>query len=81
MNKNQFNVITKLQSGISTIYKSKADELVNQFNNAKNKIIEASDDPKKDGLGICSKLDEIKEEFETELKLVFEKIDKKLYSL
>jgi len=49
MNKNQFNVITELQSGISTIYKSK--------------------------------LDEIKEEFETELKLVFEKLEEKLNSL
>jgi hypothetical protein len=39
MNKNQFNIITKLQSSISIVYKSKSDELVNQFNNAKNKVI------------------------------------------
>ena len=81
MNKNQFNVITDLQSGISTIYKSKSDDIVKQFDSAKNKMIEISDDPKKDGEEICSKLDEIKEEFETELKLVFEKLDKKLNSL
>jgi hypothetical protein len=45
----QFNIITKLQSSISTIYKSNSDEIVIQFDNAKNKIIETSDDPKKDG--------------------------------
>ena len=49
MNKNQFNAITQLQSGISTIYKSKSDEIVIQFDNAKNKMIEFSVDPKKDG--------------------------------
>ena len=81
MNKNQFNVITNLQSGISTIYKSNSDEIVKEFDNAINKIIETSDDPKKDGEEICSKLDEIKEEFETELKLVFEKLEEKLNSL
>jgi len=81
MNKNQFNIITELQSGISTIYKSKSDEIVIQFDNAKNKIVEFSDDPKKDGEEICSKLNEIKEEFETELKLVFEKLDQNLNSL
>ncbi len=81
MNKNQFNVITNLKSGINKIYNNKSDEIVKQFDNAKNKIIETSDDPKKDGLEICSKLDEIKEEFETELKLVFEKLEEKLNSL
>ena len=39
MNKNQFNVITKLQSGISTIYKSKSDDIIKQFDSAINKII------------------------------------------
>jgi hypothetical protein len=81
MNKNQFNVITDLQSGISTLYKSKSDEIVKQFDSTKDKIIELSDDPKKDGLEICSKLDEIKEAFQTELEPVFEKLEKKLYSL
>ena len=81
MNKNQFNAITQLQSGISTVYKSKSDEIVIQFDNAKNKIIETSDDLKQDGEEICSRLDEIKEEFETELKLVFEKLEEKLNSL
>ena len=81
MNKNQFNIITKLQSSISTIHKSNSDEIVIQFDNAKNKIIETSDDPKKDGEEICSKLNEIKEEFETELKLVYQKLEEKLNSL
>ena len=81
MNKNQFNVITELQSGISTIYKSKSDEIVKEFDDAKNKIIEFSDNPKKDGLETCSKLDEIKEEFETGLKVVFNKLEEKLNSL
>jgi hypothetical protein len=81
MNKNQFNVITNLKSGINKIYNNKSDEIVKQFDNAKNKIIETSDDPKKDGLEICSKLDEIKEAFETELELVFNKLEEKLNSL
>ena len=81
MNKNQFNNITELQSGISTIYKSKSDEIVIQFDNAKNKMIEFSEDPKKDGEEICSKLDEIKEAFETELKDLFEKLEKNLNAL
>ncbi len=81
MNKNQFNVITDLQSGISTIYKSNSDEIVVQFDNAKKKMIEFSDNPKKDGEEICSKLDEIKEEFKGELKAVFEKLEKNLNSL
>ena len=45
------NVITDLQSDISTLYKNKSDEFVKQFENVK-KIIETSDDPKKDGIAI-----------------------------
>lgn len=81
MNENQLNVITQLQSNLSSVRDNTIENLTKEFDNAKNKIIETSDDPKKDGEEICSKLDEIKEEFETELKVVFEKLDKKLNSL
>ncbi len=80
MNKNQFNVITELQSDIGSVHKIMDDEIDRVFTDAMNKIVEISDDPQKE-INDYEKLDELKEEFLTELKSVFEKLEKKLYSL
>ena len=49
MNNDQFNAVTQLISGINIEYKKFIVEIDKQFNNAKNVIIEKSNDPKKDG--------------------------------
>lgn len=49
MNKNQFNIITQLQTELSSIFENANLKLSKAFNTAMNNIVEASDDSKKDG--------------------------------
>lgn len=81
MNRDQINLITLLQSRINVVREKTIEDLTKIFSEAMNKIVEASDDPKKDGEENFRKLDDMKEEFKKELKEVFEKFDKKLNSL
>lgn len=81
MNREQTNRITELQSAINEIRDKAIEELSTKLNLTMNKIVEVSDDPKKDGEENFRKLDDLKEEFKKELKEVFEKFDKKLNSL
>jgi signal recognition particle subunit SEC65 len=81
MNREQTNRITELQSALNEIRHKAIEELSTKLNLTMNKIVEASDDPKKDGEENFRKLDDLKEEFKKELKEVFEKFDKKLNSL
>ncbi|MDX9712585.1 MAG: hypothetical protein RBT56_08680 [Ignavibacteriaceae bacterium] len=81
MNSEQTNVITRLLSALISIREKTLEDLAKEFDTAMNKIVEASDDPKKDGEENFRMLDHLKEEFEKELKEIFEKFDKKLNSL
>ncbi len=78
MNKKQINSITVLQSSLCAVRDQTVEGLTKAFDLAMDKIVEVSDDPKKDGEENFHKLDDLKEEFKKELKAVFEKFDKKL---
>ena len=81
MNRDQINLITQLQSGINVVREKTIEDLTKNFDEAMNKVVEVSNDPKEDGEENLRKFDELKEEFKKELNEVFEKFDKKLNSL
>lgn len=81
MNPKQLNIVTQLQSGLSSVFENSIADLSTAFDTAMNEIVETSTNPKKEGEENFRKLDDLKEEFKRELKEVFEKFDKKLNSL
>jgi len=81
MNKEQANEITRLISRVGSIRDEAIEDLTKEFDAAMNKIVETSNNPKKDGEENFRKLDDMKEEYKRELKEVFEKFAKKLNSL
>lgn len=78
MNKEQFNIITQLISGINIQYKSFIDKLDKEFDSAKKMIILKSDDPKVDGLAVTDKVEEKRQLLESALDKIIEKYQDEL---
>lgn len=81
MNRIQINAIANLKSSIHTIHNNLFSELDKAFEDTSKTIFASSDDPKKDGLEISNKIEEIRQLLQSELGAVIDNYQDKLNSL